>query len=651
MSDEAFDQKDVTKIPKKRLWDFWFDEITKARKRMQDNFFDRAEKTYEVYRGDFYPEGHFNILWANTEVLRGVVYAQAPKPEVQRRYLEKNEVARVAAKVMERGLEYVRDDPNNDMDDVLCRVRDDFLLPGRGIARVRYEPTIEVIGYRKTDEQGNKLPEPYEKIEKKTSEEIIVEYWNWRDFLHSDGQVWSDVWWVAFATNMSKHEVRERYGSETANKLKYCGEVDPENKNKKGDQVYEDLSYARIHEIWDKRSRMVYHLAEGYNEFLEKIEDPYQLENFFPCPPPIDSIFTNNSLIPVPEYALYQDLADELNVITRRIFHLTDALKVRGIYPSDLQSVQGLLEQEENKLYPEENFQKLMAMGGLDNVIQFLPIEKIASAINYLIQLRESTLNTIYQVTGISDILRGATHPRETAAAQRLKGEWGSHRVKIRQKKFEKFIRDLFRLIAELMVEHFDVSTLFVVASVPPGELQQAGMQEVAQLLKDEKLRDFSIKVETDSTIFQDEQREKEDVIEFMTALSAFAPQLAMATKQGMLPPEIGKEIVLAAARRFEFGRELENLLMQWDTEGSQKPDPKEQAEMMKVQNEKMKLQVEQAKNTQTFVAKMMELRLKAQEMISRGEIEQGKMLVNLIEAQINANAMIAQAREGGKND
>lgn len=649
-SKEAVDKKDVQKIPKRDIVDFWQDEIISARHRLK-KFFDQAENTEKVYRGEYYGGQHFNILWANTEVLTGAVYALPPKPEVQRRHLEKNPVAATAARIIERGLEFAIDSDIDSVDDVLERVRDDFILSGRGISRVFYEAETRVIGKNKKDEDGNFLPESeWTDIEEKTNERTWVEYWNYRDFLHSDGQIWKDVWWVAFSSNMSKHDIRERFGAKVAGELKYCGEVDPRNKNDNGEQKYEERTYARVHEIWDKRTRMVYWIAEGHDKFLEKpVDDPYGLEGFFPCPRPIDSVFTNNTLVPIPEYVVYQDLAIELNEITKRIFHLTAALKVRGVYPSDVTSIGQMLEGEENELIPDENFAKIAQFGDLRQIVQFLPVEQIAQVVMYLIQLRESTLNTIYQVTGISDILRGATHPRETAEAQRLKGQWGSQRVQKRQKKFEKFIREILRIMAELMAEHYDPEMLFIVAGVSPNEIKQEGMAEVVKLLRQEKIRDMRIRIETNSTIFQDAMQEKQDVVEFLGAMSQFAPQMAMAAKQGIIPPEAAKEIMLASARRFEFGREIEETLMAFNAQGSQQPDPKEQAEMMKIKNEQMKLQLEAKKNEAAHKAKMIELMIKLQELQTKTDIAQADAMIKVMIAEINKDAMIEQAKLGPK--
>jgi hypothetical protein len=56
---------------------------------------------------------------------------------------------------------------------------------------------------------------------------------------------------------------------------------------------------ACIWEIWCKRGRVRFFLAEGYPGWLKAPEpDPLRLENFYPWPKPIWSITTNESMIP-----------------------------------------------------------------------------------------------------------------------------------------------------------------------------------------------------------------------------------------------------------------------------------------------------------------------------------------------------------------
>ena len=66
------------------------------------------------------------------------------------------------------------------------------------------------------------------------------------------------------------------------------------------------------------------------------------------------------------------------------------------------------------------------AFGGSKETIIWMPIETIAATITQLVAVRKQTIDDIYQITGLSDIMRGATDARETLGAQQLKTQFGS---------------------------------------------------------------------------------------------------------------------------------------------------------------------------------------------------------------------------------
>src|SRR5688500_18936903 len=109
-------------------------------------------------------------------------------------------------------------------------------------------------------------------------------------------------------------------------------------------------------------------------------------------------------------------------------------------------------------LVPVANF---AALGGtaLKDSIVWLPVTEVASTIRELILLRRQLIDDVYQLTGLSDIMRGATEPQETATAQELKSQYGSIRIRERQGELVRFARDLTRIAAEIMAENFTVHT------------------------------------------------------------------------------------------------------------------------------------------------------------------------------------------------
>ena len=128
----------------------WKAALEKAEK-AEESWRARAEKIVKLYRNQesisSTTHRRFAMLWANTEVLRPSVYDRSPQPVVTRRFKDRDPVGREASEMLERVLS-----TENDLDDddaVYREVRDEFLLVGRGIARVRYEPQFG------QDEYGN----------------------------------------------------------------------------------------------------------------------------------------------------------------------------------------------------------------------------------------------------------------------------------------------------------------------------------------------------------------------------------------------------------------------------------------------------------------------------------------------------------------
>jgi hypothetical protein len=73
-----------------------------------------------------------------------------------------------------------------------------------------------------------------------------------------------------------------------------------------------------IYEIWEKKTRKVHFIsAEGL--FLKSIDDPLNLHDFFPIGTPVQPLTIVGRLMPVNPFAIYRRLADELDVITKRI--------------------------------------------------------------------------------------------------------------------------------------------------------------------------------------------------------------------------------------------------------------------------------------------------------------------------------------------
>ena len=284
----------------------------------------------------------FNVLWSNIQTLHPAIYASPPTPNIDRRFDSDDDVGRYSALVLERAVSYYV--KNDIFDKVMKQATLDRLLPGRGVAWVRYCPVFEEK-LQITDDSENKDYE--EEAPDLVTEDTIPDYVHWQDFGHTWGRTWQEVRGVWRRVFMSRSELVRRFGE--------IGQTVPLDAEIKG-KNQENLSTGKkavIYEIWDKAEKKALWIHKAMPDVLDEVDDPLGLKDFFPCPEPIYATISNNNLIPSPDYLQYQDQACELDLLTARIAAITKAIKVAGVYDSSAQGIDRLLsEGTENKLIP-----------------------------------------------------------------------------------------------------------------------------------------------------------------------------------------------------------------------------------------------------------------------------------------------------------
>ena len=73
---------------------FWLSQIHDSKKYFKE-WHKRSNRVEEVYRGDADKNlEKFNVLWANTETMRPILYSRTPKPMIERRFKEEEKYKR-----------------------------------------------------------------------------------------------------------------------------------------------------------------------------------------------------------------------------------------------------------------------------------------------------------------------------------------------------------------------------------------------------------------------------------------------------------------------------------------------------------------------------------------------------------------------------
>jgi hypothetical protein len=583
----------------------------------------RADKIVKRYRDESRsrnnPNAKFNILWSNVQTITPAVFARLPRPDVSRRFRDNDPIGRVASMMLERALEF-EIEHYNDYASAMKQAVQDRLLGGRGTAWVRYEPHIvgqmggeagdaPLDGFQVTEDTDEAKTEGgiyYENEESIEYECAPVDYVYWRDFGMTVARTWEEVTAVWRKVYMERPALVERFGEELGGKIPL--DTKPETSKNFNEKMGEGSREALIYEIWDKSTGKVLWLSKSMGKILDERDDPLQLENFWPCPKPMFSTLTTDSLIPVPDFVLYQDQARQLDTLADRIDGFIHALKVRGVYDAAEPSLGRLFtEGENNALLPVKNYGAFSEKGGLAGAINLVDIRPIAEGLQMAYQAMDQVKGQIYEIMGIADIQRGQTDPNETLGAQIIKSNNASGRLKTMQHEVVNFATALLQIKAQIICQHFTEDTIIKISGAMQLSPQdQALIPQALALLKDEPAKNFRIEVTSDSMIYQDEQQEKQDRVEFLTAVSGFM-QTALPVAQGV--PELTPllmEMLKFGVTAFKAGKGLEGLIDETADQFRQQaeaakgqpkpPSPEQQKMEMDMQIEQAKMQAEQQK-------------------------------------------------------
>ena len=597
---------------------------------------DRTDRIIKRYRDDSRsrnnPNAKFNILWSNVQTITPAIFARLPRPDVSRRFKDNDPVGRVASMILERALEY-EIEHYGDYNSAMKASVQDRLLGGRGTSWVRYEPHITGgepdDGFQITEDIDDaETMGGIEREERIEYECAPCDYVYWRDFGHTIARTWEEVTAVWRKVYLGRPALVERFGEELGGRIPL--DTKPETTKTFNEKMGEGASEACIYEIWDKTTGEVIWLSKSMGKILDTKPDPLQLENFWPCPKPMYSTITTDSLIPVPDFALYQDQARQLDTLADRIDGFIQALKVRGVYDASEPSLQRLFtEGENNALLPIKNWGAFAEKQGMAGAINLVDIAPIAAALQSSYQAMDQVKNQIYEIMGIADIQRGQTDPNETLGAQIIKSNNASGRLKTMQHDVVNFATSLLTIKAQIICNHFTEDTIIKISGAM--QLSDSDKQYIPQalaLLKDEPAKNFRIEVTSDSMIYQDEQQEKQDRVEFLSAVSQFM-QTALPT--AMQAPELTPllmEMLKFGVTAFKAGKGMEGLIDETadkfreqakQMEGQPKPPSAEQQKMQ------MEMQMAQAKMQAEQQQAQMDSQLEQQKIQMQIELEKAK--------------------------
>lgn len=638
-------------------------DVERREKALRKHWLDAADEAVDIYEAEEDEKVPFNILYSNTETILPALYNQTPRPEVARRYPgigEQTVLDKTVAQVSERVLEYSADTNSGEYQTYDAAVRFAVLkalVPGAGIVRVRYK-------------EENKY------------QELCYESVAYDRFVWGYARAWVNVPWVAFGHDLNKADFEATFPDFVKTKEYREFKWDEAADDDDAEAARRDESGTKkeptvlVWEVWTAASRKVQFVSTTFRDKFIKDDDyPFALTMRFPMPEPLKFVLRNDNLTPVPPYALYQKQAEELNEVTRRLHLVLKAIKVRGGYNAQLTEIGQILDSDETTLVPVENASNLAESGGLEKHIWLMPLQDLVNVAKTLYEAQQSAKQSIYEIMGIGDILRGQSVASETAAAQKLKDQWGSLRIKRWQKDVASFCRDLFRVTLEFAANLYTPATFAQITKLPlatqgqkamlqqsmaqqmqqpqqgqpgqppqppqpPPEVMQTlslpAWEEVVAILRDRFERSYRIDIETNSTVDLEATEDKTQMAEFMNAFGQMTAGLTPLMDSGAMPFEAGKLIMSEVFRRYRFARRIEQAL-----DAIKPPPPKEDPKVAKEKSDAEMAKVQAESKRQ--IGEMQETVIE-----KTAEIERLNIEVTALKAQNQTVAAEASLKEKG---
>ena len=529
-----------------QLQKVWVQRIEKEEKAHDDmrNVMRKAEQNFHADLKDG-QSLYIPLYWTVCNVQHVGIYSNQPVADVRPRNEEQSPVLKQVSRMIQRALAFCVDDKS--FDTTMHRVVDDYLSVGLGVPRIKIDSVIV------EEETGNvnffNQPETEEKVKDQT---LNWEYVPWARFGWMPCNSWKHCDWEYFRHRMSQAQIRERFGRTVkASKDKH---------DTGGTEDWKSSTYD-IYEVWDRKKRKVLYIAKGESMPLEVVDDPLELIDFYPNPAPMMMNLPSEELIPEPDYVFIEWFDKELNRLQERRIGLIEQIKSAGAYDKGLPELEGMLELDDGEMLAIQNLTaRLASVGGTEGVMFWLPIKEKIETLIQITQQMQVVKSQVDEILGISDIVMGVTKASESATAQDIKGRWVGIRLTRKRECVQYTIREMMRLMAQLLGSH-----------ITPENLQRMTQmqmtEEMMKLFTDDVLMEFAVDIETESTVAKDEKEERRAHQEMLNGVAQYAQAVLPMVQQNMLPADTASAILRTALKPYmRYDRGLEESLSELPT-------------------------------------------------------------------------------------
>ena len=295
-------------------------------------------------------------------------------------------------------------------------------------------------------------------------------------------------------------------------------------------------------------------------DILDEFVDPYKLKDFFPTPKPLIANPPTRKFLPLSDYYMAQDQYTECDILYARINLIIEAVKVAGVYDSSVTEIKRMLGGTENKLIPVDNWAMFAEKGGVKGVIDWYPVETVTQVLQQLVTTFTFLKQELFEVTGMADIIRGASNQYETAAAQQIKAQFASVRMTAFQRDVAFFVRDTLRIMGDVMSQLYsNTKWAKICGNLPDPDMMVLG--PALAILRDQFLTMYNIDIESDSLTQADWAMQQQQRLAYVQALAQFLQQaLPVAQQIPTLAPMLLTMIKFASVG-FRGSTELEGVI------------------------------------------------------------------------------------------
>jgi len=676
------------------FWCKWIKAATKAGKRHKEDTlaawkeYENQGKTEEDDPNTFTQAVTkcFPIYWASCKVMEPALYSRTPKVRAKREFDIKDPVSLCSAEIAERaGRRMIKE---SEFDAVMMAAVQDFLHGDKATTQVIINKEVDLTPVDvpvvlSTDPSiyidamtGAQYPAqdvrmgatgPYVTVQQPRERKCITpSIASYDEVLHTpNAKLWSEISEFAIKFSIPEHEAKERFPA--------LGEINSTVTWKEGKPEGEDKDiepigkYLEGWEIYDKDEKKVRWYSEQYaGKLLDSREDIYKLKGFYPVPPFIINNKPSKHMYPTPVYCQLAPTLKQLHSGYAKVFRLIDAIRRRCLVDaSQDELIAALSDLEDSQYIAVDNLQAMLEKGGINNLIYYIPVQELVTAITELNSLREDFKNIVFEFFGVPDILRGAGDPVETATGVEARTGAAHDRFKYMKRQIWQLASDTVNIMLDMF---FEVNTEQEIAEFVGKEFMTPEMQRnfsaAVVSLKNDKQRSLRLEIETDSMSFFDDTLKQQQRQAVSQTITAGLSNVSAMMKEDPGMAGIGVKLLLLTLDGMPGGRDFEDGIKQvmQALEAKMAAPPKEEPpppdyEMMKLQNVANKNQMDMILAQRELDRKDQEMqlnaavsvaeqRLKEQQAATDARIQEFMMVIEKQRLDLDRFAQMMQAQE-----